>query len=427
MPLTRDEITFAVRNHTVKQTALVAYRATSDLIGKGAFLVVTVAAARRLPQEAFGIFSLASTLGWILAIATDFGVQLHLARVIAQTPSDAGRLLRAWIRLRLTTSAIAVAATTAIVFALPAARAYAPAIVLLTTMYVVAGLIEFLHYFYRGLSRSDVESSLTLGQRMGTLALALVVLWLKPDLTVLAAAMLAPVVATFAYSLRFALRISGPNSAPVPPVMREWRRDVMPIAAGVVLSALYFRVDVLLVELWSGTQAVALYNAVFRLVEAMRLFPAAVLAVALPILFRAMNTKPLVQVSLIVTVFALAGTAVAEAIAPWVVPFLYGSAYAAGVPAFRVLLLAFPLMSLNYALTHQLIGWNGHRAYAVICGVAFLFNIGLNAFLIPSFSIVGAAWSTLWTEVVLSAGCIAALMLRFARPAGERAVAMEAS
>jgi len=427
MPVTRHEIAFAVRNHTLKQTALVAYRAGSDLIGKGAFLVITVAAARRLSQEAFGIFSLASTLGWILAIATDFGIQLHLARVVARTPADAGRLLRAWVRLRLTTSAIAVAATAVIVFALPAARPHAAAMVLITTMYIVGGLIEFLHYFYRGLSRSDVESSLTLGQRMGTLALALLVLWVKPDLTVLAAAMLAPVVATFAYSLRFALRIAGSSQGPTPPVMREWRRDVMPIAAGVVLSALYFRVDVLLVELWSGTQAVALYNAVFRLVEAMRLFPAAVLAVALPILFRATNTKPLVQVSAIVTLFALAGTAAAEILSPWIVPFLYGSSYAAGVPAFRVLLLAFPLMSLNYALTHQLIGWNGQRAYAVICGAAFLFNVALNAFLIPSFSIVGAAWSTLWTEMVLSGGCIGALVLRFARPTGERAVAMEAS
>ena len=33
------------------------------------------------------------------------------------------------------------------------------------------------------------------------------------------------------------------------------------------MSALYFRVDVFLVQLWSGTEAVGLYNAVFRLVE----------------------------------------------------------------------------------------------------------------------------------------------------------------
>ena len=46
--------------------------------------------------------------------------------------------------------------------------------------------------------------------------------------------------------------------------------------------------------------------------------------------------------------------------------------------------MAFPLMSLNYALTHQLIGWHGHRAYAAMCALALVFNVALNVKLIPS-------------------------------------------
>ncbi len=144
---------------------------------------------------------------------------------------------------------------------------------------------------------------------------------------------------------------------------------MFPIGAGIVLSALYFRIDIFLVQLWKGTESVGLYNAVFRLVEALRLFPAAVLAVVLPSLCRAGDKRPLVQVSVAVTVFAVAATLVLWAAAGWVIPLSYGSAYAAAVPAFRILLLSFPLFSLNYALTHQLIGWDGQRAYAAICGV----------------------------------------------------------
>ena len=60
---------FEARNLNVKQPLLVGYRAASDLIGKAAFLLITVAAARRLSQGAFGVFSLASTIGWMAAIA----------------------------------------------------------------------------------------------------------------------------------------------------------------------------------------------------------------------------------------------------------------------------------------------------------------------------------------------------------------------
>jgi O-antigen/teichoic acid export membrane protein len=154
---------------------------------------------------------------------------------------------------------------------------------------------------------------------------------------------------------------------------------------------------------------VGLYNAVFRLVEALRLFPAAALAVALPSLCRATTMRPLLRVSATLTAFAAVVTAILWAGAGWLVPFLYGEPYAGAVPAFRILLLSFPLMSLNYALTYQLIGWNGHRAYAAICAFALIFNVLLNVRLIPALAIIGAAWSTLLTEVLLTAGCAAVL------------------
>ena len=418
---------FGARKLKLRDAGLVAYRAASDLVGKGAFLLVTVVAARRLSQEEFGLFSLASTVGWIAAIATDFGSQLHLARAIAREPRRAGALLRGWTIFRLGTSAAALFVTCAVVLAWPAARPHALAMVLLTAMYIVSGLVEFLHYFYRGLSRSDVESTLTLAQRLGTLVLAVAVLWTHPGVTLLAAAMLVPVVVTWSFSMTLAFSMAGGSGERLSQVTREWARDVMPIGAGIVLSALYFRVDVFLVEFWNGTGAVALYNAAFRLVEALRLFPAAIIAVALPVICRATNAKPVAQLSTIVTGMAVIGSIVVAAMAPWLVPFLYGAAYAPAVTAFRILLIAFPLMSLNYALTHQLIGWDGHRAYAWICAAALVFNVGLNALLIPSLSIAGAAWSTVWTEALLSAGCLAALWWRGARAGVKPAVLMEAS
>jgi O-antigen/teichoic acid export membrane protein len=178
---------------------------------------------------------------------------------------------------------------------------------------------------------------------------------------------------------------------------------------GIVLSALYFRVDVFLVQLWSGTEAVAFYNAVFRLVEALRLFPAAVLAVILPSLVRAGDLRPMTRAVLPVCACAIAASAVLWAGAGWLIPVIYGGRYTAAVPAFRVLLLSFPFLSLNLALTHQLIAWDGQRVYAALCALALAVNVVLNARLIPLWSIEGAAWATLGTELVLTIGCVLAL------------------
>jgi O-antigen/teichoic acid export membrane protein len=401
----------------VRRVILVLYRAFSDLAGKGSFLFISVAAAHRLSQRAFGIFALASALGWMVGVITDFGIQLHVARTVAQRPADAAAVLRGWLGVRLWTAGVALGSISAGLLVLAPARSYAIAILLFALIYIVSGLIEFLHYFYRGLMRSDLESSLTLWQRSATLGAALLALAWSPDLTLLATAMLVPVVVTFLVSLRIAVRLAAPGLASGPmtlwraesPDSSRFRRDVLPIGVGIVLSALYFRIDLFLVQYWSGTESVALYNAVFRLVEALRLFPAAVLAVALPSLCRAGDRGPLLRVSLAVTVFAVAATLVLWVTAGWSIALLYGMRYAGSVPAFRILTLSFPLLSLNYALTHQLIGWEGQRAYAMVCGAALVANLALNARLIPALSIEGAAWATFWTEAVVTAGCLFAL------------------
>ena len=186
-------------------------------------------------------------------------------------------------------------------------------------------------------------------------------------------------------------------------------RDVFPIGVGLVLSALYFRIDVVLVELWVGVEGVARYNSVFRLIDALRLVPAAALAVVLPVLCRADNLRPLARVSAAVTAFGVVAAGVLWMGADRIVTLVFGSAYASAAPAFRILTLSFPLLCLNFALTHQLVGWDRQRAYAVICAAALAVNIALNAWLIPALSIDGAAWATLGTELCVTGGCVAAL------------------
>jgi O-antigen/teichoic acid export membrane protein len=200
------------------------------------------------------------------------------------------------------------------------------------------------------------------------------------------------------------------------PLARE-TASVFAIGAGTVLSALYFRIDLFLVELWRGTEAVALYNAVFRLVEALRLAPAAVIAVLLPAIFQARDRRMSVRLAAVLTSGAILVAWLLAVLAPRLVPAIYGPSFSGAVPAFQILMLSFPLMSLNYVLTHQLLGWHGHRVWAASCAVALVFNVLLNAELIPSIGIAGAAWATFWTEALITAAASLALLLTTFPPA----------
>jgi O-antigen/teichoic acid export membrane protein len=410
--VTEGESTF--RNAKLRSIALVAYKALADTAGKGSLFLITIVAARRLSPWEFGAFGLGTTMGWMLAVATDFGVQMHLARAVARTPHAAPALLHTWWRLRVAATAVGLTALVAVLLAARVDVRLAVPIALFAAVYAVTGLVELLNYFYRGISRSDVESTLTLGQRGATLALGMAALAWRPDVNVLAAAMLAPAVATLVWSTAFAQRAASHvahESAAIGPraIDHHFLRDVFPIGVGLVLSALYFRIDVLLVELWVGVEAVARYNSVFRLIDALRLFPAAVLAVVLPALCRAEDLQPLVRVAAAVTAFGVAVSGVLWIGAEPLVSLVFGATYAGAAHAFRILALSFPLLCLNFALTHQLVGWNRQRAYAAICAAALAVNLALNSWLIPMLSIDGAAWATLGTELSVTAGCVAAL------------------
>lgn len=400
--------------------ALIGYRAVSDVLGKGAFLLVTLLAARRLPQDAFGVFSLGVTVGSIAAVATDFGIQLYTARAVAQHPQQAARLLRGWGRVRLATAALAVAAVGAGLWLTRTPVPVATAIFLLAVVYIGAALLEFLYYVFRGLSRSDLESTLTIAQRLGTLAVAVAALWWRPDVRVLAAAMLVPIAIALWSAARWAVTLtraagSAGDTGTLPLDRSGAPASIVAIGAGIVLSALYFRIDVFLVNAWSGPASVGLYNAAFRLVDALRLFPAAVVAVMLSSLFRADDRRLIARMTLSLGAGAATLALLLAAIAPWLIPRLYGTAYTEAVGPFRVLLIAFPLMAVNLALTHQLLGWRGHCFYAGVCGAALGLNLALNGVLIPAWGIVGAAWATVWTEVLITVACGGALVARQTR------------
>lgn len=193
-------------------------------------------------------------------------------------------------------------------------------------------------------------------------------------------------------------------------------RNVLPLGLGVLISALYFRIDVYFVERWQGLEAVGGYNAVFRLVEALRLLPAAVLAVTFPMLVQTTDTRLVQRIGGALTLAGIALALVCAFGASLIVPLVYGRPYLYTAPAFSVLALALPLFFLNYALTHQVIGWDGQRAYLWIATLALAGNVIANVVLVPSQGIVGAAIATLLTEVIVTAGCVYTLVHREGSP-----------
>ncbi len=390
--------------------AQVVLKVIADAVGKAVMLVIIVMAARRLNADPLGVLAFAMATGWLLGVATDAGLSMHLARETARHPQHGRRFVIEIISLR---AGLAFLAATVAVLATPylVPRHWRLQFLLIVLAQLCGAVIETIAHYFRGLQRSEIEAAVHLVYRLTMLVLAMVVLWWWRRLDYLGVAMLVPGVIAMLASLVIALSLSPSSgeSAPTGLTPSSFFRDIFPLGAAVLISALYFRIDVYFIQQWHGFQPVGGYNAAFRLVDALRLLPAAVMAVTFPML---VQTSDLHLVRKIGGRLAVAGVALAAICGPGatvIVPLIYGESYAYAAPAFAVLSLALPLFFLNYALTHQVIGWDGQRAYLVIVTFALAANITANFLLIPSQGIVGAAISTLLTEMVITAGCLCAL------------------
>lgn len=387
---------------------LILYRFTSEALARLCSLAVMLLAVRRLSQPDFGVFALAMTGGWILAVAGDLGLQIYLAREVAWAPGAARSLLRRLLKIRLAWTALLLMTAAAVTLALGDGSAGAVILILLTQ----AGIscLDFLNHFYRGLSRTEIESTVNLGHRLLALAAVWGALSLHPRLDALAVALFGSLLVALAASGWTAARLSARVAAGVdPPLTASWPeigRSVLPIGMGIVLSELYFRVDLFLVEAWLGVSLVALYAAVFRLFEASRLLPAAVMAVMFPQLCRQREGRLAAALALRVGLWGVGAAAAGWWAAPWLIDLLLGEAYRPALASFRLLLAGVPLLYANSVLTHQLIAWKRETAFALGCAGGLVANLGCNLLLIPAWGIEGAAVSTVLTEAVLLGGWV---------------------
>jgi O-antigen/teichoic acid export membrane protein len=399
-------------------SARILLKGAADMAGKAVTLIITIVAARRLNADPFGILAYAMATGWLLGVATDAGLSMHLARETARLRGDAASARRQLL-FEVVGVRVGLAFLAATIAAL-AAPSMVPAhwriqFIVIVGAQLAGAVVETIAHYFRGVQRSEIESAIHATYRVITLVWALIVLWIWRRLDYLGVAMLVPALGAIVVSIIVAARLSRHDGAAEDGAIltpSRFLRDVLPLGAGVLVSALYFRIDIYFIQEWHGFQPVGGYNAVFRLVEAMRLLPAAVLAVTFPLLVTATDTQLVRRIG---TVLTIAGGVLAVVCAlggSVIVPLIYGDAYSYAAPAFSILAIALPLFFLNYALTHQVIGWDGQHAYLLIAAAALIANVIANLLLVPSRGINGAAIATVLTEIVVTSGCLLFLNLR---------------
>lgn len=378
-----------------------------QLLGMVSGLVSVAVAARYLSLDDYGQVIAAMVLTSMFAVAGDFGMSAVGARHLARSPENQDRLAVSMLWAGVGFTALPVA-----LILLVSQVAYSGADDGVTRTAVLVLLTTFLLNPVRGVAQAFAVAE----QRMYLVALSGVTARLTSvGLVVLFAALDAgPIAIAVAYAgggltddmvaiwllrrnLRFGLRFDRRQ-------VRTLVGAALPLGAVMVINALYFKIDAVLLSLLADDAAVAIYGVAYRIFEMALPLSAYIMVTLLPELARLEMDDPqfgrLVQhafnmmwlISLPLAAFALC--------APEIMAVIGGAPYAQGATVLVLIMFSLALATVQGVFGYSLVSQGRQGALLKVSVTVLLVNVGLNLLLIPAYGVTGAGIALVATELL---------------------------
>lgn len=169
--------------------------------------------------------------------------------------------------------------------------------------------------------------------------------------------------------------------------------------AGVYIATVSFflmqKVDVLLIGYLLTNAATGYYGVASNMVDLM-ITPVTIISGLLATRFAAGHVGRLSWQVLVFTMgLTVAGCIFTYAIAPWLIPFLFGASFAPAVPVLQLLCPAVVALSLFMLMQNALTSLGRARYMVIPPMLGCVTNIVLNFILIPQSGLAGACWATI--------------------------------
>lgn len=392
---------------TIAKNSLVL--ASKDILFRLTSLILTPIIARAVGASILGVFAFAQSFLALIMIWTDLGISKWLVKEVAQNREKAGFYLANGFVLKLMALVSGSLIAGGVTLLLP----YPPFTRTLILLVIVTNFLPSLtgiFYSVFGAFEKMEYSSLFAGlSKILTLAVGLYIFLVRKG-TIIHYLWGTVIIGAFIFTLT--LFFLGKKFKLVdlridPAFFRPLLRQSFPFLVGGLFVQVYLYFDSLMLKIMVGDAATGIYYAAYRMMIALHFIPSAVGGALLPTLSKLVGTekgkfhlglerafKYLLMLGLPLAV----GTTLTGG---RIVHLLFGPRYAASTPVLQILIWTVPFSFVGYPLSSALVA-DGHvKINARNAGIGTVTNIVTNLIMIPLFSYIGAAITTLFTDCLL--------------------------
>lgn len=389
-----------------------SFKSLTLVILQGLSFFFYVALARYLGEEDFGRYSLVYSVGAILVILVDPGLNQLTIREISRDHTRTETLANAVFALKIGASVLILTLIWVVVPWIPAWSTLTDFVFLMTLSLVFLAFLEFFSALFNAYERMHVETGILGITKLVVVSGSVLSLYLgaglKSLLIVMAGLHLLGVL--FSY-LTTRSRITPLILRWDVSLFRKTLAEAFPMVLTTVFIVILYRIDVIMLSLFSvGNGPIGHYAASVKIMDVLMAFSVIFMAAIFPVLARTLRqaVDPFLRYFWqgfgILSVLSVTLVIVITLLSDTVIRFIFGDAFQESGPVLRVLLLALPFSFLRHFLLNVLVVFNLQHKNAWATGLAAVGNIGLNLVLIPLWGIYGAAVATVLTDVGLCCG-----------------------
>lgn len=372
-------------------------------------LITLALMTRALGDTGFGEFTTAVTYLQIVTVLADLGLTLVFIQMISVPDADEDRIASAFLGLRLFSNALAFAIAIGLAFLTPYNT--------IIQLAIAVGAIGYLSLSTTGMLTGFFQKHLAMWRASlaevvnRVLTLVLVILAVQAELGVIA--FVAILTISNLVHLFMLILFAQPLARMRPTIdLHIWKTAVStswPIGLSIFFNLLYLKSDVMILGLFFPQSEVGIYGASYRVLDVFTALPVMYMGLILPQLV-ATWTKRLVHefnrylqqtfdFFLIVVLPLLFGT---PFVAVPLMKLVAGEEFERSGAVLPILMLAMLPIFTGAMTGHAIVALNkqrvmlwGYGATAVVALVGYVL-------LIPIFGIVGAAWMTVVSEVLIN-------------------------
>ena len=364
--------------------------------------------SRRLGPDIFGGYSFLNAVIMTGVVVANFGLDTLMVREVSRDPLLGKQYLASVLGFKVISSLVVMIGVFALFRYFLDDQAMIRLLAVFSIVICLNSLSQSFWYYGDAFQKFQFHAALWASLNVIKVPLVWFFISIEQDLTMVVYALIIAEAISLIISgcfirRRFKLVLDNLFFKSIPILLKK----VWPLAVVFILSAIYFRIDLMMLEVIKGENAVGIYSAAYKLIEFLSIIPGTVTVAALPGLatdysaniegFRASFYKTL-------TVLGIGGAAIGLVLylfSKQVILLLYGPLFSDSVLSLSILSGVVFFLFVNGYLAYVMIATNNDRAVALILVISTILNVLFNFYLIPRYSHVGAALSTLFSEILM--------------------------